>query len=80
MTPENGCDRQDRHGRTIADVLLPDGTTVNHTLVKDGLCWCYRKYAPDDTVLEGLEKEAREGKKGLWGDPQPVPPWEWRKK
>jgi micrococcal nuclease len=80
MTPENGCDRQDRYGRTIADVLLPDGTTVNHTLVKNGWCWCYRKYAPDDTVLEGLEKEAREEKKGLWADPQSVPPWEWRKR
>jgi hypothetical protein len=31
-------------------------------------------------VLEGLEKEASEAKKGLWADPQPVPPWEWRKK
>jgi hypothetical protein len=40
----------------------------------------YRKYAPGDTVLEGLEKDAREGCKGLWADPQPVPPWEWRKK
>jgi endonuclease YncB( thermonuclease family) len=41
-------------GRTIADVLLPDGTFVNHTLVKDGWCWWYRKYAPEDRVLEGL--------------------------
>jgi len=58
-------------------VILPDGTNVNHTLVKDGWCWWYRKYAPRDTVLEGLENEAREGRKGLWADPQPVPPWEW---
>jgi hypothetical protein len=48
-------------------------------LVKDGWCWWYRKYAPGDTVVEGLEKEARETKKGLWADPQPVPPWVYRK-
>jgi micrococcal nuclease len=70
----------DKSGRTLADVLLLDGTNVNHTLVEDGWCWWYRKYAPGDTVLEGLEKEARAGKKGLWADPQPVPPWEWRKR
>ncbi len=29
-------------------------------------------------VLKGLEKEARDAKKGLWADPQPVPPWVWR--
>jgi len=28
---------------------------------------------------EGLENEGREGRKGLWADPQPVPPWEWRR-
>jgi micrococcal nuclease len=63
---------KDKYGRTIAGVLLPDGTNVNHTLVKDGWCWWYRKYAPGDTVLEGLEKEAREAKKGLWADSPPV--------
>ena len=63
----------------IADVLLPDGTTVDYKLVKDSWCWGYRKPAPRDTVLEGLEAEARAGRKGLWADPQPVPPWEWRK-
>ena len=36
----------------------------------------YRKYAPGDTVLEELEKDAREGGKRLWADPHPVLPWE----
>lgn len=69
---------KDKYKRTIADVILPDGLNVNQELVKEGWCWWYRKYAPGDTLLEGLETVAREGKKGLWADPQPVPPWEWR--
>jgi endonuclease YncB( thermonuclease family) len=60
-------------------VFLLDGTHVNQTLVKGGWCWWYRKYAPGDTVLEGLEKEARDAKKGLWADPSPIPPWVYRK-
>jgi endonuclease YncB( thermonuclease family) len=67
---------QDKYGRTLADVLLKDGTNVNHMLVKDGWCWWYRKYAPENGELEKLE----EARKGLWADPQPVPPWEWRKR
>lgn len=51
---------KDKYGRTIADVLLPDGTNVNHELVKDGWCWWYQKYAPGSTTLERLEVEARE--------------------
>jgi micrococcal nuclease len=54
--------------------------TSIHSLVKDGWCWWYQNYAPGDTVLEGLEKEAQEGRKGFWADPQPVPPKEWRKR
>lgn len=70
---------KDKYGRTIADVLLPDSTNVNHELVKDGWCWWYRKYAPGNSELEKFEKEAREAKKGLWADPHPVPPWVYRK-
>jgi endonuclease YncB( thermonuclease family) len=60
-------------------VILPDGMNLNQELVKQSWCWWYRRYAPWDTVLEGLEKSARESKKGLWADPKPVPPWERRK-
>ena len=70
----------DKYRRTIGDVVLPDGMNLNQELVRQGVCWWYKKYAPGGTVLEGLEAEAREAKKGLWADPQPVPPWAWRKR
>jgi endonuclease YncB( thermonuclease family) len=60
--------------RTLGEVLLPDGVNLNQELVKQGWCWWYRKYAPLNTELEQLEQLAREAKKGLWADPQPVPP------
>ena len=59
----------DKYKRTLADLILSDGTSVNQQLVKEGWCWWYRKYAPGDTVLEGLEKDARETRIGLWADP-----------
>lgn len=46
-------------------ILLPDGMNLNQELVKQGGCWWYRKYAPGDTVPEGLETEAREARRGL---------------
>ena len=70
---------KDKYGRTLADVRLLNRTHVNHMLVGDGWCWWYRKYAPGDTELEKVEKDAREAKKGLWVDPVPVPPWVYRK-
>jgi endonuclease YncB( thermonuclease family) len=69
-----------KYGRTIGNVILPDGMNLNAELVKQGWCWWYRRHAPGDAVLEELEKAAREARKGLWADPQPVPPWEWQKR
>jgi endonuclease YncB( thermonuclease family) len=70
----------DLYGRTLADVLVTDGTNVNDTLVKDSWCWWYRKYAPWKRELDRLEKTARAAKKGLWVASVQVPPWEWRKR
>ncbi len=68
----------DRYGRTIADVILPDGRVLNRELVRAGFAWWYRRYAPEDETLEQLECEARGARRGLWADAEPVPPWEWR--
>jgi endonuclease YncB( thermonuclease family) len=45
----------DKYKRILGDVVLPDGMNLNQELVKGDWCWWYRKYAPGDTVLEGLE-------------------------
>jgi endonuclease YncB( thermonuclease family) len=69
----------DRYGRIVGVVILPGGKNLNWELVDAGLAWWYRRYAPDDGMLERLEAEARETKRGLWGDNNPIPPWEWRR-
>ena len=47
-----------RLGPSLADVILPDGTNVNHTLVKDGWCWWYRKYAAASPQLGAISDSA----------------------
>ena len=58
---------------------------MNLEMVRAGLAWWYRKYAheqsPDDQrAYAAAEDEARHGRVGLWRDPNPVPPWSWRRR
>jgi hypothetical protein len=70
--------REDRYHRLLAEVLLPDGRSLNEELVRQGWAWWFRRYAPNDSVLAALEGEAREARRGLWADPKPIAPWDWR--
>jgi micrococcal nuclease len=69
---------KDRYKRTLAVVMVA-GLNVNLEMVKRGMAWRYDKYSKDAELLAAQEA-AREGKLGLWVDPTPVPPWEWRAK
>jgi endonuclease YncB( thermonuclease family) len=68
----------DKYGRTIADVSLPDGVNINIELVRNGSCWWFQPDAPDNVILAELQRRARKSGIGLWADPHPIPPWEWR--
>jgi micrococcal nuclease len=68
----------DRYKRIVAEVIVPDGRNLNQELVRAGMAWWYRQFAKRDTVLPALEQGAGAAKRGLWADPSPVPPWEWR--
>lgn len=70
---------RDRYGRLVGEVILPGGASLNHALVEAGLGWWYRQYAPDDEHLRLKEAQAREAQKGLWSEPNPIPPWDWRR-
>ena len=68
----------DKYGRTIGTVIL-DGGIANYTMVKTGYAWAYRKYLRNQDLL-AWEENARNQRLGLWSEPNPIPPWEWRKK
>jgi endonuclease YncB( thermonuclease family) len=70
---------RDRYGRLVAEIILPDGESLNRKLVAEGLAWWYREYARRDAGLRLLEEQARAARRGLWADASPVPPWVWRR-
>ena len=68
----------DRYGRTIGEIILPDGKSLNQELVANGYAWYYKAYA-NDPKLGYLENDARRLERGLWSQPNPVAPWDFRK-
>jgi micrococcal nuclease len=68
----------DPYGRTVVEVILPDGRNLNEELLRAGLAWWYQNYAPDQKEFQALEAQARVQHLGLWSDLHPIPPWEWR--
>jgi endonuclease YncB( thermonuclease family) len=70
----------DRFGRVVAEATLPDGANVGHAMVEAGLAWHYTAFAKSDERLAALQAGARQARRGLWSDPNPTAPWEWRKR
>ena len=66
----------DRYGRIVATVAVGQ-VDVGAEQVRRGMAWVYRAYSKDPGLL-ALENEAREARRGLWADPQPIAPWNWR--
>ncbi len=67
---------EDRYGRLVA-VLKVGDREVNETLVARGCAWAYPKTGRE---YRDEERRAREQGLGLWSQPDPIPPWEWRRR
>ncbi len=75
--------KKDRYSRTVGKIMV-DGIDANLEQIKAGLAWHYKKYEkeqlPEDRIAYArAEDEARSSKRGLWIDPNSIPPWDWRK-
>ena len=68
----------DRYGRTISYSYLKDGRELSREMLKAGYAWHYKEYN-SDPELATLEEKARQAKRGLWKDKNPMAPWEIRK-
>jgi len=70
----------DRYGRTVGIVRF-GGRSLNEELVRAGMAWVYLAYCkrPVCDGWKAVEKQASARRVGLWKDPHPVPPWEFRR-
>ena len=76
--------KRDRYDRIVGKVIA-QGKDVNLAQVRTGMAWWYRKYANeqsrvDQGIYAATEAKARVSGVGLWGDKDPIPPWDWRKR
>jgi len=70
----------DFHGpRVDCEIYLIDGTNVNEQMVKNGCAWYYEFFDKGDIVMKQAQEYAQLNKLGLWGQSNPVAPWEYRK-
>jgi endonuclease YncB( thermonuclease family) len=70
-------DGKDRYGRWIGH-LSSNGVDVNRQMVATGNAWHYVDYSRD-TSLAALQSQAQSQRLGLWAQPSPVAPWDFRK-
>lgn len=68
----------DRNKRTIAMVYC-NRQNINLAMIKNGFAWHFSKYSSDSNFAQA-ESQARKAKTGLWKKPDPVAPWEFRKR
>lgn len=73
----------DRYGRKVGKVLV-NQEDINLEQIKRGMAWFFKKYKGDVVQEDRVkyvqaQQEAEANQTGLWVDPHPIPPWDFRK-
>jgi hypothetical protein len=72
----------DRYGRTVAQVFV-DGKDVGLEMLRQGFAWVYDRYITEASTevqetYRKAQEEAKAEQRGLWSDPNSIPPWIFR--
>lgn len=67
---------RDRYGRLVARVEA-DGWDIGLDMVRSGHAWQFTRYDHGPT-LGRAQTAAQAARQGVWSDPAPLPPWDWR--
>ena len=70
-------DGKDRYGRWIGHLSV-NGIDVNRQMIATGNAWHYEDYSRDPS-LAAIQSQAQSQQLGLWAQPNPVAPWDFRK-
>jgi endonuclease YncB( thermonuclease family) len=76
-------DKVDRYQRRIGKVMA-GGQDCNLEQIKLGMAWHYKKYMAEQSAIDQYaysyaETEAQHRNIGIWSDPSPEAPWDYRK-
>lgn len=72
--------KENNWGRSLCKIEI-QGKNVDLPLVQQGLAWVWKTYGqPGNSELENAERVARLKKEGLWSDPIPEKPGDFRKR
>ena len=74
--------KKDRYGRFLGRVIF-NGTDVCLEQIRAGMAWHYKRYSNEQSEslrreYADAESQARQLKIGLWSEPTPIAPWEFR--
>ena len=67
---------KDKYGRVLGTVFVGN-TDINLQMVRDGFAHHYKRF-DSSPAYAAAEAEARQKRRGLWSDPNPIPPEDYR--
>ena len=68
---------KDKYDRLLADIQC-NGQEVGFSMINAGAAWVYEQYVEDRALIQ-TQRKAREARRGLWQEHNPVPPWQFRR-